>query len=148
MARHRGRVIVSKVDSHGVKIKGSLKVWNKKHPGELNFDSMVEYKAWLHLTTTKLKFDYQPNLVLYNSLTTNEFKDDAIKSTTQRKISYTPDFYIPKYGVYIEIKGYADPLFKLRWKLFKLAGYEGYVIYSIVELKILLKELNEISKQK
>ncbi len=144
MARRRGRVIVSKVDSNGIKIKGSLKVWNKNHPGELNFDSMIEYEAWAHLQTTKLKYDYQPNLELFAGIDTEEFKDDLIKTVKQRKISYTPDFYLPKYDAYIEVKGYADPLFKLRWKLFKLAGYKGYIIYSIVELKILLRRLNEI----
>ena len=89
------------------------------------------------------KFDYQPSLTLFEGIETEEFKKGVIKEITQRKISYTPDFYLRKYKVYVEVKGYADELFRLRWKLFKIQGYTGYIVYSVDELKSLLKQLKE-----
>ena len=47
--RYRGRVKVSKVDSKGNKIKGSLKNWIKAHPDELYFDSIPEWECWKYL---------------------------------------------------------------------------------------------------
>lgn len=141
--RYRGRVIIKKVDNHGNKIKGSLKDWIKKHPDTLYFDSMIEYEVWKYMETQQLNYTYQPSLMLFDRAETTEFKNGKIKEYTQRKISYTPDFYLHKFDTYIEVKGYTDPLFKLRWKLFKLAGHTGYIVYSIAELKTLIKELNE-----
>ena len=140
--RRRGRVIVAKVDYKGVRIKGSLARWTKENPGKLYFDSMIEYECHAYMNRSKIKFTYQPETVLlYDYIITTEFKKNEIKEITQRPIKYTPDFYLDAYGTYIEVKGYADPLFKLRWKLFKLAGYKGFIVYSLDELKILLKQL-------
>jgi len=35
------------------------------------------------------------------------------------EMTYTPDFYLPEQGIYIEIKGYWRPLFLEKYKLFK-----------------------------
>ena len=138
---------VSKVDEKGSKIKGSLKAWIVKNPGKLYFDSTPEWECWQYMKTSKIKHSLQPTLTLHQSMKTKEFKKGVIKEITQRKISYTPDFYLFKYGVYVEVKGYADELFKLRWKLFKLNGYEGYIVYSLAELKKLLKELKNVNEK-
>jgi len=58
-------------------------------------------------------------------------------------VSQTPDYYLPQYDVYIEVKGFADEQFKMRWKLFKAKGYEGYIVYSLTEFKLLYKQLRE-----
>lgn len=143
MARYKGRVIVKKVDDKGKRIKGTLKNWIKNNPGKFYFDSMPEYEVWKYLKNKKIKMVSQPSLELFESTKTTEFKDNEIKTVTQRKIGYTPDYYLPDYGIYIEVKGYADDLFKLRWKLFKLKGYTGYIVYSVEECKALIKILKE-----
>lgn len=143
MARYKGRVVVKKVDSNGKRIQGKLKDWIKNHPGEVYFDSMPEYEVWKYLKTIKMNAVSQPQLDLFDSLKTKEYINNEIKNVTQRKIGYTPDYYLPDYDIYIEVKGYADDLFKLRWKLFKLKGYKGYIVYSLEECKSLIKVLKE-----
>lgn len=156
MARSKGRVIISKVDSSGNKIR-SLKVWLALHPGELYFDSKVEWEVWKYLSTSNINFTNQPSLLLFDTVTTAEFQkprksknnpdgDREIKNCTQRKIQYTPDYYLNDFDVYIEVKGYADEVFKLRWKLFKLKGYNGYIVYSLKEFKQLYKQLQSMKK--
>lgn len=143
-----GRVIVDKVGEDGKRIKGSVGTWRRANPGKLVFDSMPEYKVWKTIKDLEISHVYQPGLVLYENCKTLEFKDGEIKEVTQRKIGYTPDFYLDDYKVYIEVKGYADDLFKLRWKLFKLNGYKGFIVYSVDEFKLLIKELKNNKKKK
>lgn len=154
MARTRGRVIVPKVDTKGKSIK-SLGTWLKKHPGELYFDSFPEWEVWNYLNDGDISYEYHPTTIeLLPPIKTTEFKHPRrtkgkkqkppeIKEVTQRKMEYTPDFYLPDFDVYIEVKGYADEMFKMRWKLFKAKGYEGYIVYSLNEFKLLLKQLEE-----
>ncbi len=142
MERYRGRVKVSKIDHKGKIIRGSLAIWKRKNPGKEYFDSKIEYEVskWLKKNKT-LKYETKKTLTLYDPIKTLEFVKGKIKSRTVRSISYTPDFYLPEYDIYIEVKGYADPLFKLRWKLFKFAGYTGFIVYTINELEQLIKEI-------
>ena len=154
MARYRGRVVVRKVDEFGEKIL-NLKGWIKKNPGALYFDSYPEWEVWDYLTQSNITFIYQPKLDLFSSIATKEFEKPRqtkkakeekrtkreIKSITQKPIGYTPDFYLNDFDLYIEVKGFADDVFKLRWKLFKLKGYNGYIVYSLSEFKQLYKEL-------
>lgn len=144
MARYKGRVIVKKVDAKG-KIISNYVSWRKKHPKEKVFDSKTEWSVWNYVKkhVKGITFIEQPQLILFDSLKTTEFIKSTIKPATIRNIKYTPDFYIQEYDVYIEVKGYADPLFKLRWKLFKNKGYTGYIVYSLDEFKILINELQQ-----
>lgn len=141
MVRYAGRVKVAKVGEDGKRIVGSLIAWRKKNPGKLTFDSMPEYEVWKYFKTLKINYIYQQSVELFDSIKTMEFEDDVIKKVVQRKIGYTPDFYLPDYDLYIEVKGYADDLFKMRWKLFKLKGYKGYIVYSLAECKKLIQIL-------
>jgi len=154
MARYRGRVKISKVDSNGNRIK-NLKTWLKKNPGEIYFDSYSEYEVWKYLEASNIAHTKQPELKLFDGMITEEFikpiqtkkakkegrTEREIKSHKQRSIKYTPDYYLPDFDTYIEVKGYADDVFKLRWKLFKLSGYKGFVVYSLEEFKSLYKQL-------
>ena len=72
----------------------------------------------------------------------------VIKEVKQRKMEYTPDYYLPQYDVYIEVKGFADEQFKMRWKLFKAKGYKGFIVYSLNEFKELIKQLKEKEESK
>lgn len=147
MARYQGRVIVKKVGQDGKQITGSLSDWKAKNPGMLTFDSMPEYQVWKYITDSGLEFEYQPNIELFDKCSTTEFEDGQIKTVAQRKIGYKPDFYLPAYDCYIEVKGYADELFKLRWKLFKLKAYTGFIVYSLKEAVELLDLLKSVTKK-
>ena len=142
MPRYRGRVIVKKVDETGKKIP-NLAAWRLKHPDAKTFDSRTEWSVWNYYKkhVKNITLIEQTQLLLFDSIQTTEFIKGKITPTTVRNIKYTPDFYIPEYHVFIEVKGYADPLFKLRWKLFKNKGYTGYIVYSLDEFKLLLNEL-------
>lgn len=151
MARSKGRVIVAKIDKNGKRIKGSLAAWIAKHPGETYFDSAPEWEAWDYMITEGIKHTYQQQLVLRDECETVEFKPSDKKKgtepkfvkTKQRNIKFSPDYYLPEYDAYIEVKGYADEVFRLRWKLFKLKGYTGYLVYSLEEFVEVLKLLKE-----
>lgn len=54
-------------------------------------------------------------------------KDESVKTIirnkkhTLQRVIYTPDFYLPDYNLYIEIKGvqFFDDLFRLRFRMFR-----------------------------
>jgi predicted nuclease of restriction endonuclease-like RecB superfamily len=56
--------------------------------------------------------------------------------------TYTPDFYLPKFKIYIEIKGYITNRFKRKFKLFKQLYY---YIQIIVLKEPILKSLEIIA---
>lgn len=143
------RPTIKKVDANGKVIK-SYKTWRKKNPDALCFDSKLEYSFYKYNVEHNIAQVLQPTIELFSSMKIQEF-DPGInpewKTVTQRKISYTPDYYLPEYDVYIEVKGYADEMFKLRWKLFRCQGYRGYTIYNLDEYKQLLKLLQNEQNQ-
>ena len=152
--RYRGRVIVHKVDEFGNKIK-NFKNWKSKNPNSIHFDSLPEWEVWNYIVKSNINYIYQPHLELFESIKSKEFKkprqtkkakkekrnNKEIKDIIQKSINYTPDFYLPDFDIYIEVKGFADEVFKLRWKLFKLKGYKGFIVYSLNEFKQLYKQL-------
>ena len=107
---------------------------------------MVEYDVWEYMSTHKVNHTFHKELTLFDTCETSEFKDGKFANTKQRNIKYTPDYYLPDYDVYIEVKGYADDLFKLRWKLFKLKGYKGYLVYDLKDFIAVLKLLESTTK--
>jgi hypothetical protein len=147
MARTKGRVIIAKIDSSGKKIKGSLATWIKNHPGEIYFDSSPEWEVWDYMIEKGIPHEYEKELTLFDGTTTTEFKNGKIVTVKQRPIKYTPDYYLPEYDTYIEVKGWADELFKMRWKLFKLAGHTGYLVYSLEDFIAVLKLLKKSTTQ-
>ena len=156
--RARGRVIVSKVDASGVKIK-NFKLWRAAHLTSPYFDSKVEWSVWDYMNTAGIAHTAQPSLNLYPTVATEEFQlprqtkkakkegrnTRDIKKVVQQSINYTPDYYLPEFDTYIEVKGYADELFKMRWKLFKLGGHKGFIVYSVDEFKELYSQLKSRS---
>ena len=153
--RYRGRVKISKVDQKGNKIK-NFKVWKKSNPNKIYFDSYPEWEVWDYMMISSIAFTYEPKIDLFSTINTEEFekprqtkkaklnKDNKriIKAVKQRPITYKPDYYLVDFDTYIEVKGFADDVFKLRWKLFKLKGYKGFIVYSLLEFKELYKQLN------
>ena len=132
---------VARVDSKGKEIKISLSRWKKIHPGEIYFDSIQEFECWKYLKSKKISFEYQKTIELFPRLNIEVFKNNSIKKAIQRKMEFTPDFYIPSLDIYIEYKGYATDDFKMRWKIFLSQGYKGFIVSSIPEFKRLLQLL-------
>jgi len=53
-------------------------------------------------------------------------------------MTYTPDFYIPKRDLYVEIKGYISDIFKKKFKKFKKS-------YPQIKIKVLVyKDLKKL----
>ena len=112
-------------------------------------------EVWRYLEDEGIEADAKPSLLLFDGLETEEFvlprqtkkaksegrNNREIKMAKQQSIKYTPDYYLPEFDVYIEVKGYADEVFKMRWKLFKIKGYEGFIVYSLDEFIELYKQL-------
>lgn len=154
MARYRGRVVVLKVDSAGVKIK-NYKSWRKTNPDKPVWDSLTEWSVWKYMQDNNIVHTAQVTVDLYPGVVTREFQmprqtklakkegrsTREIKEVSQQGISYTPDYYLPDLDVYIEVKGFADELFKMRWKLFKLKGFNGFIVYSVKEFEELYTQL-------
>lgn len=170
MSRYLGRVKVNKVDSSGKKIT-NLKKWIKLHPGQLYFDSNLEYICHKYIQSLKPKiaFKFHPDKVTFlkgfhadtfvpaytakKDVKSKKIKkgDKILASIKKQKIqdaSYTSDFIlydgIKEY--YIETKGFADDAFKLRFKLFRNElnkNQHAYVVKSLKEFKDLLNLLYE-----
>jgi hypothetical protein len=139
---------IKKIDPNGNIIK-NFKVWRKSNPLSLFFDSKVEWLVWKYLTINGIPIEVEPKIDLQPSIKVSELKKGVVKTTTQLPISFKPDFLLKNDDVYIEVKGWATPEFRLRWKLFKLKGYEGYIVQSIKELKEILIYLKyDVSKHK
>jgi hypothetical protein len=140
---------VKKVDERGVVIK-SYKKWRANNPNKLSFDSKLEWEIWVLLKKEKINFTIQPNVVLIDAVKTHELVKTKIKFITQRPITYTPDYYLTDYNIYIEVKGWPTPAFRLRWKLFKVKGYCGFIVSSKNDMQTLLNYFhygNKNSKQ-
>ena len=156
MARAMGRVIVKKVDVNGKTITNLAK-WKVSHPNDEYFDSKVEWEVWKYIEKHGIPHKKQVTLPLFPGVKTQEFqqprqtkkakkegrKTREIKDVSQKPISYTPDYYLPEFDTYIEVKGYADDVFKIRWKLFKLKGYKGFIVYSVEEFDELYRTLRK-----
>ena len=65
---------------------------------------------------------------------------------------WTPDFYIPKLGMYIEVCGSADFDYKYREKMYKKNGYHVIFVHLYKEKKkwknFLVKRIMEIEEKR
>ncbi len=113
--------------------KGNKKVRNatsKTYKG-IKFRSKLELFTYIKLEEAGIKALYEERkFVLMEGF---EFDSDSIEPSTRsitrgqfmnntfkvRNITYTPDFVDPNGQWIIEVKGYANDTFPLKWKLFK-----------------------------
>jgi hypothetical protein len=107
----------------------------------IKFRSKLEAYTYRRLSGEGIDSDYE--LHRYNLLDKNVFegtiyephKVKGIKafrevSNNIRAITYTPDFVNTEDKWVIEVKGYANDVFPLKWKMFKaLAEIQGYTLY-------------------
>lgn len=94
------------------------------------FRSTWEVELAELLTSLGITYEYEPTRFYYKA----------------HKESYLPDFYLPDYETYIEVKGYMDRRSQKRCNLFrKYQGSEyGFILYEKEERKIILECPNVI----
>lgn len=107
--------------------KGKQNVNSKKTVIDgIQFQSMLEGYAYKKLKEAGVPFEYeQKAFTLVDGFTQNtpswETKRGKFAPRTEkvRPITYKPDFTCPDLTWVIEVKGRANELFPMRWKLFK-----------------------------
>ena len=145
--RRTGRQFIDKVDINGRKIT-NVATWKISHPDDLLFDSKLEQEVYVYLTNNNITFTFHPApLNIGAGIITDELVKGTIKPVKQQAITYTPDFWFPEYGIYIETKGYLDDVFRLRWKLFKIHGNKGYLAYSLDDVKTILAQVSFLKNE-
>jgi len=93
----------------------------------IKFRSKLELFTYRKLQEAGIKADYEKTtFVIQDGF---EFDNNCIepsskgygikKSRKIRAITYTPDFIDPKNKWIIEVKGYANDVFPIKWKMFK-----------------------------
>lgn len=107
----------------------------------IRFRSKLEAYCHRRLSEENISSDYE--LHRYNLLEKHVFKGEVYEphkvkgikqfmqvSNNIRAITYTPDFVNTKDKWVIEVKGYANDVFPLKWKMFKsLIEIQGYTLY-------------------
>ena len=94
----------------GIKFRSKLEVFTYKQLEAAGIKSMYEENTYTLMPGFYPIMDsYEPSK--------GEYKNNAKKV---RGIKYTPDFVDPNGEWIIEVKGYANDVFPIKWKLFKL----------------------------
>ena len=115
------------------------------------FDSTLELNAYKHLQLLKIDFTFHENtFVLQKS-----YKLDTFNQTTKKiykasiqPIKYTPEFRLESplgLIIYIEMKGFEEGVFKIKWKLFRKSLKENeraFLIKSVGDLQTVLQIFN------
>jgi hypothetical protein len=93
----------------------------------IKFRSKLEVFAYKQLEAAKIKSMYEENTYtllpgFYPIMDSYEPSKGEYKNNTKkvRAITYTPDFVDPDGKWIIEVKGYANDVFPIKWKLFKM----------------------------
>lgn len=107
----------------------------------IKFRSKLEAYTYRRLSEEGINSEYEVHK--YNLLNKNTYKGTIYEphkvkgikafrkvSNNIRAITYTPDFVNTKDKWIIEVKGYANDVFPLKWKMFKsLVEIQGYTLY-------------------
>jgi hypothetical protein len=102
------RNAVSKVYK-GIKFRSKLELFTYKELQKAKIKSLYEQK----------KFVLMKGFYFTNECVEPKKKDYISITTKVRDITYTPDFVDPNGKWIIEVKGFANDVFPLKWKLFK-----------------------------
>ena len=93
----------------GIKFRSKLELFTYKELQKAKIKSLYEQK----------KFVLMHGFYFTNGCVEPKKKDYISITTKVRDITYTPDFVDPNGKWIIEVKGYANDVFPLKWKLFK-----------------------------
>tara|TARA_R100000781_G_scaffold99272_1_gene62883 strand:- start:295 stop:747 length:453 start_codon:yes stop_codon:yes gene_type:complete len=107
--------------------KGKIKNATKCTYKGIKFRSKLELFTYKQLESAGIKSMYEENTYtllpgFYLEMDSYEPSKQGYKNNTKkiRAVTYTPDFVDPKGKWIIEVKGYANDVFPIKWKLFKL----------------------------
>tara|TARA_R100000152_G_C6761847_1_gene186039 strand:+ start:1068 stop:1532 length:465 start_codon:yes stop_codon:yes gene_type:complete len=107
--------------------KGKIKNATAKTYKGIKFRSKLEVFTYKQLEAAKIKSMYEKNTYtllpgFYPIMDSYEPSKGEYKNNTKkvRAITYTPDFVDPDGKWIIEVKGYANDVFPIKWKLFKV----------------------------
>lgn len=107
------RNAVSKVYK-GIKFRSKLELFTYRKLEEAGIKSLYEEKKYVLMEGFRFEQDsIEPS---NKRATKGEYINNADKV---RDITYTPDFVDPNGKWIIEVKGFANDVFPLKWKLFK-----------------------------
>lgn len=104
------------LDGQVVKYKGAIYYHPKIDWGyEVSAFELIPQEKWVDLTERD-----------------NTVKKARNKKHTLQRVIYTPDFYLPEYNIFVEVKGFQfeDELFRLRLRLFR-HKYPGKKLWII-----------------
>lgn len=92
---------------------------------DMYFRSSWEVELAEILTELGIAFEFEPERIFFD----------------KERESYLPDFYLPEYNVWIEVKGYMDKRSEKRCKLFKkyLGAETGFFLYMKEERELILR---------
>ena len=112
-ANKKVRNAVSKVYK-GIKFRSKLELFTYKKLEEAGIKSLYEERKFVLMEGFRFEQDsIEPS---NKRATKGEYINNADKV---RDITYTPDFVVPNGKWIIEVKGFANDVFPLKWKLFK-----------------------------
>lgn len=108
----------------GIKFRSKLEAYTHRRLSEEGISSDYEEHRYNLLD----KFTYEGDI--YEPHKVKGIKEFTKVSNNVRAITYTPDFVNTEDKWIIEVKGYANDVFPLKWKMFKnLMMNEGYTLY-------------------
>ena len=107
----------------------------------IHFRSKLELFTYLKLEEAEIPVLYEKRKFEllegfhfpHTSMEPNTHKEYVDNTTKVRSITYTPDFVDPNGKWIIEVKGFANDVFPLKWKLFK-----QYIMQNKLEYKLYL----------
>lgn len=130
------------VEVDGIVYRSKLEVYTATKLAEEG----IEFDYEKHKFPLMEKFEFQGEI--YEPHKINNAKQFVQVSNNIRSITYTPDFVNKKDKWIIEVKGYANDVFPIKWKLFKnLIKDEGYTLY-LPSTQKQVKETVELIKRK
>lgn len=109
--------------------------------GDIEFKSKLELYTYKKLLENNIEADYEKHTFILQDkfeFDGNSYESHKIKGEKEftnlspniRSITYTPDFVNKEKKFVIEVKGYSNDVFPMKWKMFKhsICG-EGYDLY-------------------
>lgn len=130
------RVFAKKVEYKGIEFRSKM---------EADFAMFldgkpIQYKGVWYFTQPK-RWEYESKefeLIPQEVWVDKTERDTSVKTLlrnkkhTLQRVIYTPDFYLPDYDLYVEVKGrqFDDELFALRFRLFK-HQYPNVAIWKV-----------------
>lgn len=126
----------------GIKYRSKLESYTAARLKEAGIE--VDYEE--HVFTLMEKFEFEGEI--YEPHKVNNLKKFVQVSNNVRAITYKPDFVNLEKKFIIEVKGYANDVFPVKWKLFKSSIKDtGYTLF-LPSTQGQVKEMVQIIKNK